>query len=79
VREASAKEHRVTVRICARHDIGRDVRSGARPIVDDDLLAEQPLKLVRHVARDEIAGPARRKSYYEPYGTFRPRLRECNA
>ena len=57
---ADTHQQRVAVRGCARHGFAADHGARARPVFDDDLLAEELRQLRRDDARRDVGAAARR-------------------
>jgi hypothetical protein len=62
------QQQRVTVRRGLLHGLRADEARRARPVVDDDRLAEELRQLVGNHAPDEIRGPAGRERNDQAYG-----------
>jgi hypothetical protein len=60
-----AGEQRVAVGRRVGHGLGRDVAAGARPVVDDDRLPQDLLKLAAEDAGEHVARPARREGDHQ--------------
>jgi hypothetical protein len=56
---------RITIRVCARRELGADRASSTAAVVDDDLLAEPLRKFLADEARDDVGRTTGRKRYDE--------------
>ena len=56
------QEQRVAVRRRAHDRLGADIAAGARPVLDDELLAKPLRQPLTHQARDDVGRAARRQS-----------------
>ena len=56
------QEERVAIRGRTHDRLGGDIAAGARPVLDDELLAEPLRQPLTHQARDDVGRAARRRS-----------------
>ena len=71
--------HRVAVRGCAQSHLGGNIAGGARPVVDNELLAEAVRKPLAHDARDDVGRIPGRKADDHAHGPRRISLRGGDA
>jgi hypothetical protein len=72
-----AEQQRVAVRRRAHHRFGRDIAAGARPVVDDDSLAQAIRQPLADHAGDDVGRAAGRNLDDEAHRLRRIRLRAC--
>ena len=72
-------KQRVAVRRRSRDRLGADIAAGARPVLDDELLAQALRQRLRHQARDDVGGVAGRKADDHVHRPGRIGLRFGNA
>jgi hypothetical protein len=71
-------QQRVAVFRRVRHEIGGDVAAGPAPVLDDELLAEQPAERLCEHARGNIARGAGTKANDDAHRPRRIGLRFCH-
>jgi hypothetical protein len=77
VRADGAHQQRIAVGRTFRDQLGTDVATGARSVVDDERLPERFRQLLRDRARQDVGRAARRERDDDPHRLRRIRRRLC--
>jgi len=63
----AGRQQRIAVGGCVHDRLGGDVGAGARPVLDDELLAQSLRQRLCHQAGHDVSAAARRKSNDDPH------------
>jgi len=69
----------VTIRRRVHHRLGGDIGARARPVLNDELLAEPIRKPLTHQARESVSRAAGREADNDSHRSRRIGLRPCDA